>query len=94
MHVQQLAVLLQALHFTKLQWAPDKIAQTLMAHQQKRIVWLFWSVTTPGLEPGISCFVGRRLIHWATRPNCYFSISYALCTTRLIDHQIKHRAGP
>ena len=23
--------------------------------------------TSPGLEPGISCSVGRRLIHWALR---------------------------
>ena len=32
-------------------------------------------LTQAGLEPTISCSVGRRLIHWATEPWCGMTIS-------------------
>ena len=33
----------------------------------------------PGLEPGIFCFVGRRLIHWATRTSEAF-VNRSICS--------------
>ena len=36
-------------------------------YQEKKDV-ILKSLTQAGLEPTISCSVGRRLIHWATEP--------------------------
>ena len=34
--------------------------------------------TLPGIEPGISCSVGRRLIHWAIEPDFDFTLNLVI----------------
>ena len=42
-----------------------------------------WSIL-PGIEPGISCSVGKRLIHWATGPTVAIPCSVFLLANIVI----------